>query len=418
MTRIQVANLGVLRQADIDLDRRVLLFCGPDSTGKSYAATTIFGFYRVLSEGTAALPDLSEMEPLVEDLIHEREIVRSLEECYLEALQPMLSSFGQELQANLVTLFGTPQQRFADTEIYLRCLNPPMARAHLHALPLSLQRMVDGVSLRVSLDWHDNQIRWVRSGREPNPRILRRLVSNIMSEFISWCLSGMVRPAVFPVERMAIAVFGRDLPLRPESLVRRAQQSETLTQTYSLATYEHDRLLERLAHYLDDRGELADLAEELERRVLRGTVRISDVKELSFVPDHGRPVTMMMAGPVVKSLAVMVAYLRHMASDTDVMIVEDPEMNLQPEMRRSLARILAKVANRGIKLLISTHSKEIADEFSDLVLVGSGHPKAKKLIRRFGYREEENLKPEDIGVYLFQGDRADPVPVGPGGFTV
>ena len=40
--KIEIQNLGAIKQAEINLNKRLTVFCGPNNSGKTYAAFTIY----------------------------------------------------------------------------------------------------------------------------------------------------------------------------------------------------------------------------------------------------------------------------------------------------------------------------------------------------------------------------------------
>ena len=42
---ITVKNLGVIKKAEFDTSKKLTVFCGPNSTGKTYLAYVIYAFY-------------------------------------------------------------------------------------------------------------------------------------------------------------------------------------------------------------------------------------------------------------------------------------------------------------------------------------------------------------------------------------
>ena len=64
--KIKLQNLGVVKEANIDLCKRLNLFCGPNSTGKTYVAYVIYGVTKLLLVGIPLfkLQDLLEKKEL------------------------------------------------------------------------------------------------------------------------------------------------------------------------------------------------------------------------------------------------------------------------------------------------------------------------------------------------------------------
>jgi energy-coupling factor transporter ATP-binding protein EcfA2 len=121
---------------------------------------------------------------------------------------------------------------------------------------------------------------------------------------------------------------------------------------------------------------------------------------------------------VVKSLASLVFYLRHQAQPGQLLIIDEPELNLHPDNHRRVARVLAKAVNRGLRVIISTHSDYIVRELSNLVVLGAAGARADAVVRELGYDREWLLRPEQINVLLFRGGGVERVPVSDAGFEV
>jgi len=69
--KIRLKNLGVVKEADIDLCKRLNLFCGPNSTGKTYVAYVIYGITRLLMVGAPLFKfqDLLEKKEVTFELV-------------------------------------------------------------------------------------------------------------------------------------------------------------------------------------------------------------------------------------------------------------------------------------------------------------------------------------------------------------
>ena len=78
-----------------------------------------------------------------------------------------------------------------------------------------------------------------------------------------------------------------------------------------------------------------------------------------------------MSSSSVKTLSGLVVYLRHIAKKGDVLIIDEPEMNLHPDNQRRLARIFARMINNGLRLIISTHSDYIIRELNNLIMLNA-----------------------------------------------
>ena len=82
-------------------------------------------------------------------------------------------------------------------------------------------------------------------------------------------------------------------------------------------------------------------------------------------------------------------------------MIDEPELNLHPANQRALARLLARLVNNGIRVIISTHSDYLIREINSLIMLSQEHPQHADLIEKYGYSEAETLTPEQVGAYLF-----------------
>lgn len=238
---------------------------------------------------------------------------------------------------------------------------------------------------------------------------------------------------VLTAERAAIQLFSRELSLKRTELVddllklksgprvdagqALGEALEQRAQRYPLAIRAGLLIANDLARYRAERSSFAPLAEQLERGLLGGAIRIDEQGEMSFQPDASETrVGLHLASSSVKSLAGLSFYLRHIAREGHFLIIDEPELNLHPDNQRRVARVLARLVRSGIKVLISTHSDYLIRELNNLVMLSADQDGSVR--RRLGYEEAETLTPSQVGAYLFDSERAHPIPVTPTGIEV
>jgi ABC-type cobalamin/Fe3+-siderophores transport system ATPase subunit len=117
----------------------------------------------------------------------------------------------------------------------------------------------------------------------------------------------------------------------------------------------------------------------------------------------------------VKSAAALSFFLRHIAQKNQLLIIDEPELNLHPDSQRKVTQILAKAIRRGFKIMMSTHSDYVIRELNHLLML-SRLPREEAA--DVGYDPGWALNPEEVGVYLFDHGRIRPVEVGETGFSV
>ncbi|MDR2439105.1 MAG: ATP-binding protein [Planctomycetaceae bacterium] len=83
-------------------------------------------------------------------------------------------------------------------------------------------------------------------------------------------------------------------------------------------------------------------------------------------------------------------------------MIDKPEMNLHPENQRVLARIFARLVNQGYKVYITTHSDYIVKELNTLIMLYRHNRNTNRVMKQYGYSEEELLNPAQVRVYMTQ----------------
>ena len=108
-----------------------------------------------------------------------------------------------------------------------------------------------------------------------------------------------------------------------------------------------------------------------------------------------------LASSTVKTIFGVIFYLRHLIRKGDYLIIDEPELNLHPENQIKIARLLARMAKSGVRIIISTHSDYISKELNNLLMLNNKFKGKEEIIERYGYNEQDILNPDKIRAYLF-----------------
>ncbi len=152
------------------------------------------------------------------------------------------------------------------------------------------------------------------------------------------------------------------------------------------------------------RRDAADLGTNIEEEILEGTIKVTGVTgypEFRYTPagwkGENNSLSMMHASSMVSELAPVVLYLRYYVSPNNVLIVEEPEAHLHPEMQIKLAQQLAVLVSKGVRVIVTTHSEWLMEAFANIV------ERSKTGSRNDG--SEVSLNSRDVGAWLFTTKR-------------
>ncbi len=102
----------------------------------------------------------------------------------------------------------------------------------------------------------------------------------------------------------------------------------------------------------------------------------------------------------VRSLLDLRFYLRHKAKKGDLLLIDEPELNLHPQNQCRIARLFARLVHSGIKVLITTHSDYIVKELNTLIMLNNEAEYLKGIADKYGYRFDELLDSEKVSAYI------------------
>lgn len=113
-------------------------------------------------------------------------------------------------------------------------------------------------------------------------------------------------------------------------------------------------------------------AGEIERGLLRGTVRLDDqgpTRQVFFRPEgHTQEWPVQNMATSVAELSPLVLYLRHQARSGDAVLIDEPESHLHPENQVALADALASLSDLLPPVIVATHSEFLVAALSNRLL--------------------------------------------------
>ncbi|MEA2045363.1 MAG: AAA family ATPase, partial [Euryarchaeota archaeon] len=163
----------------------------------------------------------------------------------------------------------------------------------------------------------------------------------------------------------------------------------------------------------DEIRDILKLAELSQKTILGGTLDISKSepelpRELLFELSGDGEVTLDMpvVSSMVKGLSSFVLYLRYIAKPRDILVIDEPEMNLHPEAQVQLTEFLAMLVNAGLNVLITTHSPYIVDHLVNLMKAATCEDQESIKDKFYLGRTDAFIPQDKVSVYLFEDNTA------------
>lgn len=103
----------------------------------------------------------------------------------------------------------------------------------------------------------------------------------------------------------------------------------------------------------------------------------------------------------VRSLLILWYWLKYFAKKGDMLILDEPELNLHPSNQRRLARFLVALVNHGLKVFITTHSDYIVKEFNTLIMLNQELPSFDSIREKYPeYALDDKLSADKVALYM------------------
>jgi hypothetical protein len=424
--KIQIKNTGNIKELEFELKDGLTIFCGSNNTGKTYAAYII---YSILKGFSRVSPDWVNTTDL-KKLLKNSSVV--IDESKRKNKTKFLNEISKSLTANLDSDFDAPVDFFTKASVFIDFGNKrPIVstikkRTKIEIGPTTFEFFIEDEKIVITSISKSSD----KGEFEIPIELLRRIVNQEISSFYAENFLGRV--FVFTAERSAVNLFSRELSSSRNALVdqllslgngdkqNKLNFREFVGQRakrYSLPVRDGLEIAEDLKAISKGQGEFTELAKKLELEILGGGVKINDNGDLLYEPTNSEAIRINLTASLVKSLSSLVIYLRFQSRKGDLIIIDEPEMNLHPDNQRRIARFLCEVVNNGINVLLSTHSDYILREINNSIILKQ--PKLAKVKKRNSYDDTEVISENQVSVLLFKRDGLpEPVSVTKFGFSV
>lgn len=408
--KLSIKNLGIVNSAEIDLSKDLTIFCGPNGTGKTYVAYLLNALFNLKTD--IIFPVNSDSK---EDLLKNNRI-----QIKYDYLPIWIEQIENKLKSQLPSIFGispkVANNMFLSTEIKLiveekdklEIFESEKKYFYIQKLNSSLK------FIHAEKNKKDNSIHFSGELDKTNANVAyQKIISDNISYIFKWILLSRKGSRMLTVERNSIYTFKTELLANRIETVDNVliydnedageiiRQRATL---YPQAVRNSLKVANELPEIIKIDSIYNDFASDIESQLLSGSVSVGKDGDVRFMPNSDSEsdslsLPIQMSSSSVKTLSGLVVYLRHLAQKGEVLIIDEPEMNLHPDNQRRLARIFARMVNNGIRLVISTHSDYIIRELNILLMYKALLSKNYEV--ETYYSESEAIDKEMFQGYLF-----------------
>ncbi len=416
--KIVFENIGIVKSIEIDLSKSLTIFCGPNNTGKTYLAYCIYALNRLFTHIDSPFNtyniDLTNNNfnysiDLYKIFIdRKKDIIHKIESTFIDELSIV---FGLDDESVSKLFSDSKISIIIDDEEFISSLTNITSYSEItldNGKFMGLKKYDQSTEFKITLN--NNSI----SIENNNLKEINELVNSAIFELIFKSIFDSTFMAT--VERNSIFTFSKELSIQRNLLIDKMLNInsksnnnsnpynllERRAKRYPLAIRDSLEIAEDLNNIKKFSSDYSFIADILEKGLLNGKLSVTKDGQLDYSPNNSRKlkIPLHISASIVKSLSSIVLYFRHFAQKGDLIIIDEPELNLHPDSQVILAKIFGIIINSGFKLIINTHSDYIIREINNLIMLDKY--KDKKLLKQYNYSENEIINPKSISAYLFK----------------
>ncbi len=405
--KFTIGNLGKVKEANLELGDLTII-CGPNNMGKTYIAYAIYIFLRTISSNLF----IEMKEDDINDIFNTGSCCININEYwndYKKSLKEVLPLYAQDIARFLaISDFAKKINSIFDVfDIEERekvFFNNEISTGYAigEKYKIYFQKKAESYELTCTLNNEGEDF----PDKEKLKERLSFYFSKIFTKNIFPSIQGMTG------ERSGISLFGTYLreissdQTKQEFLKHRpVEQGETFI--YPKPILDEIDFFFKLNNITKSNSMFHTEANDdllnffkLLKELTGGTYNYQN-NIITYKPINStKSLSLREVSSSVKALVGLYFYLKHQAQPGNILMIDEPELNLHPKNQRNMARLLAMLVNAGIKVFITTHSDYIIREFNTLIQLNNDDAYLKKLQKQEGYAASELLDASKVKAYV------------------
>ncbi len=418
--KLYVKNFAKIKEAEIEL-APFTLFVGDNNSGKSYLMTLIYHLFKyadkvidMIFKDEKIVEELEEYKK-AKDIVYNRirtldfdELVdMSAEEfnIFMDLFNVLLNKYSNEVinhifnSSNEITLEYIKLE-LNDSDFTFRKFKSKKANDDTEFYYLGIK----GINIGMGIGLLENKLIYTK-----DVEIIKNIIDFILNKTfeIFYKLFGISR-IFLPVSRTGFLLSRNDIA-----------SSAIVDKFDRYAVKKNNEYLSRpIIDFLNNLNNLNYLSKEnnkivikdlnhiisfFEEHLISGQININaETGNIYYKPSNvNTEFQMYLSSAVITELAPLYLFLKYGIINGDL-LMEEPEISLHPELQQQLTRVFIKLINKGIHILITTHSDTIVQHINNMIKLNSNDEERKKyLMNKYGYDEDDLISEDMVRMYQF-----------------
>ncbi|MDE5874207.1 MAG: ATP-binding protein [Muribaculaceae bacterium] len=402
--KICIENIGLIKWAEFS-PSNLTIICGDNNSGKTYATYAWFGFLDFFKRRYKMKIDPDFIRDFIKSGSSEYSVNRPLSH-----FNKIIAQACNDYISYLPSVFATSPDFFKEAKFNI-ILEKSDIKVKKSFNARFQNKGNEVVQIIKKADNENIHFSWLNSdSNEGGNASFKSLLAFIFSDVIKKVLFDNTFPEVFvtSAERTGAAVFKKDI--NTSSPIRDAQ-SENVISRYPLPVVRNVDFINNLDIISKRYGELSHFHPEIMNAFIRISGGEYEAEKNSgmvfFLPSGSKAkYAMAQSASSVRALLDLYFYIKHLASENQLLIIDEPELNLHPSRQILLARLLTMLVNCGLKVMITTHSDYILREINNMMILNSkkNHQAVNSLLSKYDIPKKSLIDSERVSLYIAKKD--------------
>ena len=401
--RIIVENIGPLSNAEFSLGELTIM-CGKNNTGKTLVNYALYGILKFWREF-----DLDVDNNIISESINNNSVRIDLN-IFERQTETIINDACKQYSKEIYRLYAAAEASFAASKFRIKTERQKPLENY------QKKHQFENNQLILIKDFDANQLAVTMLNKFQDHLLPSNLLHYISGDAVKEILFGnsFPKPFVASAERIGAAIFRNeliyyrnqildDLGLEKEKNINPFDLALNRPWSYPLPVKDNLEYIRDLDLLKSNRSFIAANHVEILKElydILGGKYILDNDDEVFFVPNNKK-----FQSPIkersgaVRLLINLGFYLRYTVQKGDLLMVDEPELNLHPHNQRRIARLVARLVNAGVLVFITTHSDYIIKELNTLIKLNQKDDRTKKIAKKYGFHQSELLDCHQIKMF-------------------
>ncbi|HED5353243.1 TPA: AAA family ATPase [Campylobacter jejuni] len=429
--KVKLKNVGMLDEAEFEVGN-ITLICGENNTGKTYATYSLYGYLDFLSNNLTSV-FFSIVQKHLNILIPEEYTIEISIDKIIAIYEDTIKNTYSDYKEKLSEILAGKDGDFDDSIFSNQELDHFLGELSNNDIVNSFKEFSEYKNLinlseinskYIKLDYKNDE------NFEIKGRIIMFKTMQLLTSFFLFLTPKYPRPFILSAERTGASMFQKELDVNKNEIVDRISQVkgsdikeaviDILVEKYSrypkpvkdniYFVRELDEVVKKTSFIQDGINKnsknknLYQNILDLLFEIVGGKYLVSQ-EGIEFAPGAKKRITrgkflIQRASSSVRSLLILNHYILHEAQKGDILMIDEPELNLHPKNQILLARLFTLLANAGIKIFITTHSDYIVRELNNCIMLNKLSDEQIHLLKSKGYTKENKIDFKNIKAYI------------------